>query len=46
MQIYQQQIKSIRDLIPLGQLNQEALDEIQKLVKIEQKHNKEDLVYK
>ena len=42
----QPQIKLIEDLLPRDQLNQEAINELQKLIKIEQKISREDLVYK
>ena len=43
MQIYQLHIKLIEDFFPRDQLNQEAINELQKL---EKKINKDDLLYK
>ena len=46
IQIYQPRIKPIEDLLPRDRLNQEAINELQKPVKIEQIIKREDLLYK
>ena len=38
-------MKLNKDLFPPGQLNREAINKIQKLIGIEKKTNREDLVY-
>ena len=40
IEIYQPQIKLIEDLFPRDLLNQEARNELQELIKIEQKINR------
>ena len=46
IQICQPQIKSIEDISGKGQLNQQVINELQRLAEIERKANKEDLLYK
>ena len=46
IQIHQTKIQSIEYYFPRDQVNQEAINELQKLVKTKKKINKGDLLYK
>ena len=46
IQAYQPQTKSLEHIFPKGLLNQEAINELKKLIENEQKINREDLHYK